>query len=167
LGLLLLLLGGVGMSEAHAGKFWVGGGLGLGFGDVQWVDLSAVVGYRISPRWDVGSQLSYRSREDTRFEPDVTTNDYGGSLFGRYVVTPPLFVQVEYEVLSYEFVLPDLSTGRDTYDSLLAGAGIAQPISPNVVFWAAGLYNLTYDSSEIYRPYDSPWVFRAGFGFTF
>jgi hypothetical protein len=148
-------------------NWFVGGGIGLGFGDVDWVDLSGVVGYRVTPRFSTGVRLLYRSREDGRFQRDVTTNDYGGSVFGRFVVRRPFFLQAEYEYLSYEFIRADLTTERDDFQSVLVGGGMAQPLGRNVVLFATGLYNLSYDDDELRSPYDNPWIFRAGVAFRF
>ena len=40
--------------------FFVGGGVGLGFGDDDWVEISPLVGYRPVPKCDVGLGLTYR-----------------------------------------------------------------------------------------------------------
>ena len=101
------------------------------------------------------------------FAQSISTTDYGIRLLGRFTVKAPLFLQAEYEYLDYEFIRPDRSTDRATYDSVFAGAGIAQPVGKNAQFWVTALYNLTYDSGDIRNPYDTPWVFRAGIGFSF
>jgi hypothetical protein len=154
-------------AEARKNKWFVGGGIGLGFGDVDWIDLSGVVGYRVAPRVSTGVRLTYRARDDSRFERDVNTDDYGASLFARFVVKRPFFLQAEYEYLSYEFIRADLSTLREDFQSVLVGGGISYPIAPRVSLFATGLYNLTYESDELRSPYDSPWIFRTGVGFWF
>src|SRR5512139_2071357 len=55
--------------------FW-GGGIGMSFGDVDYVELSPLVGMRVTPRFDAGVSLTYRWRSDDRY--DVDTSDYGG-----------------------------------------------------------------------------------------
>jgi len=161
-----MLLAGAPEARA-AGKLWAGGGIGLGFGDVQYADLSGFVGYNFSPRWSAGVRLTWRNRSDDRYARDVTTNDYGGSLFARYRVYRPFFVQGEYEHLSYEFVRFDLSTERDDFSSVLVGGGVAQPLGAHTTLFVTVLYNLSYDSGELRSPYDDPWIFRAGVGFYF
>jgi len=158
---------GVGAGTAVGKRLFAGGGLGLGFGDVSYVDISPFIGVAITERVSAGVSLLYRWREDRRYDPDLRTNDYGGSVFTRIAIIDPLFAQVEYEYLSWELVRLDLSTERQGYSSVLGGIGIAQPLGGHATFYTSFLYNFTYDDSDIIRPYDSPWVIRAGVGFWF
>jgi hypothetical protein len=125
-----------------------------------------MVGYGVSEQVDVGGRLIYRYRDDDRYSPSLTTSDYGASVFGRYHVAKPVFLQAEYEWLSYELVFTDGSTDRDDFGSVLAGAGIVQPLGGQSSFFASALYNFSYDDDEP-SPYDDPWVVRIGVGFGF
>jgi len=166
--LLFLILFPAWSAPVHAaGKFFVGGGLGFGFGDVTYMDLSGMLGYRISPRWTAGLRVTYRNRTDKRFTDEVTTNDYGASLFARFRIKGPWYLQGEYEHLNYEFVRFDSSTERESFSSVLVGGGVAQPIGKNASIFATALYNLSYDSSELRSPYDNPFILRVGIGFYF
>jgi hypothetical protein len=158
---------GVSSGTGVGKRLYAGGGLGMGFGDVNYVDLSPFIGVAVTERVSAGVSLLYRWRNDRRYDPDLATTDYGGSLFTRIGIVDPLFAHVEYEYLSWEFVRLDLSTERRSYPSILAGIGIAQPLGGNATFFTSFLYNFTYDDSEIIKPYSSPWVIRAGVGFWF
>ena len=158
---------GVGGGTSVGKRLFAGGSMGLGFGDVNFVDISPFFGVAITERVSAGVSLLYRWREDRRYDPDLTTTDYGGSLFTRIRIVDPIFAQVEYEYLSWEFVRLDLSTERRGYPSLLGGIGFAQPLGGNATFYTSFLYNFTYDDSDIIRPYNSPWVIRVGVGFWF
>ena len=151
---------------AEAGNWWFGGGIGIGAGDRNFFEVNGIVGYQATPRFTPGLRLIYRNREVTRSGQDFTTSDYGASLFGRYRVWKPIFAQLEYEVLSYEFVTAG-GVERDTYDSVLGGGGVSFALSRNLSFFALGLYNFSYDSDEIRGPYDSEWIFRTGIGYSF
>ena len=142
-------------------RWFFGGGLGLGFGDVNWVELSPVAGYRATRRLDVGLSLIFRYRKDKRFEPQLSTTDYGAGLFARYLVYKPIFVHAEYEYLSFEYFDSFSSTDRGNNSAVLIGPGIAQPIGGKAVFLVTALYDVLYDSGEI-SPYSSPWRFRIG-----
>jgi hypothetical protein len=157
----------VGKTGAISKRWFVGGWLGLGFGDVTWAEISPLIGYRVSKRASVGASFLYRYRKDSRYEQDLSTTDYGGSLFARYNVVKPFFVHAEYEVLDFEYYSSSLTTDRKIYDSLLAGGGVSYGIGRHASTYVVVLYNLTYDSSEPIRPYDSPWVLRIGAGFSF
>lgn len=150
-----------------ANRFYVGGGIGLGFGDVDYVDLSGVFAYNVVPRVTTGLRLGWRNREDSRFDPKLTTNDYSAALFARWFVKRPFFLHAELERLSWEYVNADLSKSRTDTNSFLVGGGIGHPLSKNVSLFVTALYNLSYESSDLRQPYDSPWILRAGVGFFF
>jgi hypothetical protein len=154
-------------TPAAAGRWWFGGGMGLSFGgDVRYLAVEPMAGYRVTKNTTLGAGLIYRQREDERVKPTFRTSDYGGSVFVRYHVIPRMFLQGEYEYLSYEFRTIDGSTERDNFGSVLGGLGYSQPIGPRSGFFASALYNFSYDSDER-SPYDSPWVVRFGIGVSF
>lgn len=166
--LAILVAGLVVATPAEAAKrFYVGGGFGLGFGDVDFVDLSAVFAYHVIPPVTTGVRLTWRNRADGRFDPDLTTNDYSGAIFARWFVKRPFFLHAEIERLSWEYVNADLSTARADSTNFFVGGGIGHPLGKNVSLFVTALYNLSYDSSEIRQPYDNPWILRAGVGFSF
>jgi hypothetical protein len=170
--LVSLVAAGVGLTAGAsaparaADRVWFGGGIGLAFGDVDYVSVEPMVGVRVAPKVSVGGRLVYRYRKDDRYADDLSTSDYGGSLFARYRVGGPLFVQGEYERLSYEYRVSG-GTERDDFDGLFGGVGISQPLGGRASFFAVGLYNFSYDSGTRESPYSEPWVFRAGVGFGF
>ena len=167
--LVMILLAGLAVSTPveAAGKFYVGGGLGFGFGDVDFVDLSGVFAYHVIPPVTIGLRLSWRNREDGRFDPELTTNDYSAAVFTRWFVKRPFFLHAEIERLSWEYVNADLSKARSDTNNFFVGGGVGHPLSKNVSLFATALYNLSYDSSEVRQPYDNPWILRAGVGFSF
>lgn len=145
-----------------AGRWFFGGGLGLGFGDVTFVEVSPLVGYRVNDRLSVGGSLLYRYRNDDRYGRDLSTNDYGASVFGRYAVTGPFFLQGEIEQLSFEYYRSDLTKTRTDATSVFGGGGIAQPLGRNASLFALALYNFSYSGYGFPAPYASPWIFRVG-----
>ena len=164
---LVLLAGSAGSpAQAAADQWWIGGGLGLGFGDVTYVTVEPIVGYEATDRLTVGGGLIFRYRSDDRFSLSFDGTDYGGSVFTRFRVVRPLFLQAEYEYLSYEFLRLDGTTDRDGYNSLRAGAGFNRPIGGRGAFFATLMYNFLHDDGE-FSPYADPWVVRVGVGFRF
>ena len=148
-------------------RLWFGGGIGFGFGTVDYVEVAPIVGFSATKKLAVGGGIIYRYRDDGRYPGGLSTNDYGANVFGRYHFLPALFGQVEYEYLSYEFVQFDLTTDRDNFNSVLVGPGFSQRAGKRVSFYATALYNLSYDSDEFPSPYDDEWVFRVGVGVGF
>ena len=148
--------------SAWRDKLFVGGGVGFGFGDVDFVSLEPLIGYRLHPQVSIGMNLIYRWSSYEAYGSDIDTSDYGARGFVQYYPVPMFFLQGEYEYLDYEYILSDLSTGRDEASSILAGGGISQPLGGNGSFYASALYNFSYDDNDAYSPYDSPWVIRVG-----
>lgn len=156
----------VAAAPPRGNRVYFGGGIGLSFGTVDYFDLSALVGYRITERISAGVRVGWRYRSDDRFQPSLTTNDYGGALFGRYRIARPLYAHVEYEYLNYEFLRFDGSSDRKGYDSVLGGLGFVQPLGGHASFLVTALYNFTYSDSDP-GPYSDPWLVRAGIAFGF
>jgi hypothetical protein len=148
-------------------RLYVGGGLGLAFGDVTYVEVSPLLGYKVAPRVTIGGSLVYRYRSDDRYGDTLTTSDYGASGFVRGDLYQGFFVQGEYEYLNYEFPVTSGTTQRDGIESVLVGPGFSNPIGGNGSFYFAALYNLSYDSNDLNSPYDDAWVIRVGVGFAF
>jgi hypothetical protein len=154
-------------SPARAQEPWfLGGGVGFGFGDREFVDLSVMTGYHWSERVATGVRASWRQSDVELAGDDLETNDYGGSVFGQWFLTSYFFLGAEYELLSYEYLRFDLTSDRDTFSSVLAGGGVAVPIGRKSAFYSSVLYNFSYDSDET-SPYDSPVVLRGGIAVRF
>jgi hypothetical protein len=151
-------------------KVFVGGGFGAGFGNYTFINVSPIIGYRVTPRLSTGIRLMYQyTTYDYYFGGDKLKfkgNDYGAGLFARFLVRGPFFLQAEYEYLNYEDIYFDGSSIRSSFDSFMAGGGISQPIGGKAFFFLTALYNFSYNnisSVNKYRvPYDSPWVIRMG-----
>jgi len=172
----LFLVGGLSdLTEIHAApsttpppsssvrdRVFFGGGMGLGFGDVDFVSIEPLVGFRVNPKLSVGTTFIYRYTSDSRFPEDIHTNDWGARAFLQFFPVPNFFGQVEYEWLDYEYVLPNFETNRTSAGSVFVGGGIFQPIGRGAAFFASTLYNISYDEDDPTSPYDSPWVVRAG-----
>lgn len=151
--------------DASTGRpFWdrvfFGGSLGLQFGDLTYVDISPLVGYKITEQLAAGiggTYIYYRYRDPYG---EFKTNIYGGRLFGRYYFIENLFGHVEYEVLSMERP-DDLNYNeltRVNIASTFVGGGYRQMLGDNAALELILLYNLT---EEAYSPYTNP-VIRIG-----
>lgn len=146
-----------------------GGNLGLQFGTETIIDISPVVGYKITEKLigGVGAKYLYYKTEllinGNLYK--YSTNIYGGSVFGRYYLTPEFYAHTEYEILNLE-VPDDFVYGklvRRNITSFLVGGGYRQPLGDRASIGITLLYNLTEDR---YSPYQNP-ILRVGFGFGF
>lgn len=141
-------------------NIFVGGNFGLGFGDRTYIEISPIVGYKISSRFSAGVGAMYQYLNYKAY--DVSSHTYGGRLFGTGKIKEPFFGQIEYEYINYEHRSINGELRRMESNSVFVGGGIAQPISDNVAIVVTALYNITYDDS--YGSfYNSPFVFRVGF----
>ena len=153
-------------------KVFVGGGIGAGFGYYTYVSISPIIGYRITPKLSAALRLMYQyttydyyDYQENRYKT-YSGNNFGVGGFARYTVYGPVYLQVEYEHLNSDGLYPDGSTSRTSFDSYMAGGGIAQPVGGKAFMFITAMYNFSYDnfdSNGAYRsPYDSPWVIRIG-----
>ena len=63
---------GVGVTTRRD-KFFYGGGVGLGFGDIRYVEIWPLFGYNFNPQVRGGMTLIYRYRKDDRVDESVST----------------------------------------------------------------------------------------------
>jgi len=146
-------------------RWFFGGGIGASFGDVDYFEITPFVGYRVTPQLSTGVGLLYRYRNDDRYGREISTSDYGFNVFGRYKIHAPLFVQGEYELLSYQFLTTNGFEERENFSSFFGGGGISQPLgrSPeSPAFFMLVLYNFSHDADDFPQPYDTPWSVRVG-----
>ena len=147
---------------AQDSNVFYGGGIGLSFGTIDYIEVAPMIGIQLTDEFSTGINLLYRYRDDSRYSPSLSTNDYGGGVFARYRFLPNLFAQTEYEYLNFEYYDFTGNKDSDSYSSFLVGGGFSQPVGHNVALNAVVLYNFSYSDSDFYRPYDSPWVVRIG-----
>ncbi|MGB3948679.1 MAG: hypothetical protein WBM13_11895 [Bacteroidia bacterium] len=136
--------------------FW-GGNFGLQFGTASFVELSPLVGYKVTPKFSLGVGVTYQyySFKDRFY--NFETNVFGGRVFSRYLFTDYLFAHAEYEYLNLEAF--DFATPRRVdVTSILAGGGYVQRIGPNAAITGLLLYNFT---ESYYTPYTNP-IIRIG-----
>lgn len=150
--------------------FWshiyYGGGLGLQVGNITLIDVSPLVGIKVTPRISLGISPTYKYYSYKNYystSSDLRTNVYGGSLFARVLIIENLFAHAEYEMLQYNTKQPGYSDYLKKYNSLLVGGGYRQPISANASMYILVLWNLN-DTPD--SPYTNP-IIRAGFNIGF
>ncbi len=134
---------------------FTGGNFGLQFGTITLVDVSPLIGYRITPKLSVALGVTYTYYKDSR-PPVYTQNIYGARLIGRYFIFDNLFLHGEYEGLNSKW---DYYKKPFILYNLLAGAGYRQSISDRLFFDAMLLWNF---NTSVYTPYNNP-IIRIGF----
>ena len=150
--------------------WFVGGAVGFAFGsETSYAEFSPIFGYRISQKFQLGASLTFRYRKDKRYEPDLSTTDFGASVVARFFVFDPIFLQAEVERLNWEYIgITDegYESVEDTYTGYYAGFGFVQRASERVAMYMAFLWDFSYDDNEP-SPNTRPYLIRIGFGFAF
>jgi hypothetical protein len=151
-------------------KLFVGGTLGLSFGDMTYLNLSPSLGYRFSELFAAGVQINaqYESvRYHDQYNALYKKGKYGvlgAGIFGRIYPIPQLFIHLQPEMnfifgkVKYYDGTPEQSY-REHVPSFLAGAGYEQPFSANSAFTIMILYDVLQRTGS---PYGDQPVFRAG-----
>ncbi len=164
--------------RSFGSRIFAGGNVGLQFGSVTLIDISPMIGYRLTENIDVGITFTYKYYNykdyyyysNTNQYFDLKTNIFGGGVFGRYHFTENLFAHAEVEYLDFSI---------DTYSiynnglvkekekigitSIFIGGGYKQALGENAFLTLLLLYNLNETTNS---PYTNP-VIRVGFGIGF
>jgi hypothetical protein len=150
-----------------------GGGLGLQFGTVTFIEVSPVVGYRVTDRLEAGIGLTYKYYKYKDFYFDQTTNNrfdlksniYGASLYTRFSIFENIFLHAEYERLRYNYddirIIGGQFIREPTHanvDGLFLGGGYKQRISSGAYFYIMALWDVIEDPLS---PYKNP-ILRMG-----
>jgi hypothetical protein len=140
-------------------RVFFGGNFGLQFGNITFIDISPLVGYRVTDRSAAGAGISYMYyREYFPGIYEFSTSIYGGRLFGRYFILDNIFAHAEYEVLNLESYYDQR---RLNVVSLLGGGGYRQHIGGRTFLNAMILWNF---NESAYSPYRNP-IIRMGINF--
>lgn len=144
-------------------KFYFGGGGGLSGGN-QFISVSVspLVGYKITPQFSTGLQITYQYTKLSIY----SASNYGGGPFVAYAFSKNIFSYAQYEYLSVQTEWVDKNSTqkapREGNNALFGGIGYNSPISDNVSFQILGLYNFMYGDGSKGRAYDSPLQIRVG-----
>ncbi len=138
---------------------YFGGGFGLQFGSMTLIEVSPLVGYKITPKFSLGISPTYKYYKYNAYYGNVKTNVFGGSMFARYSIFENIFAHVEYESLFYNIKGPSYPTYMQQYNSFFVGGGYNQRIGENSGMYIMVLWNLN-DTPD--SPYINP-IIRVGF----
>ncbi len=149
-------------------RIYLGGNFGLMFGTFTFVDVSPLVGYRVTNDFSVGLGATYiywsgSYRTFSGNQVNYKSNIYGGRVFARHNVFKNYFLHAEYESLNFQFYNPLAGAGelqREWVPGLMLGGGLFQPLGRRSGINMMVLYNVLHDN--IRSPYNSPFIIRAG-----
>lgn len=164
----------------------VGGGIGLGFGDVMNVSVSPIIGYRITENLYAGIGLGFQyfrvknqfpvynqATANTDYYPLKSTFFYP-SVWARYVIYRNFFAHVEGEYDMQSFTAYERASDPNggpvkyklNYNSpaVLVGGGLRQPITDRSSLVLVALYDVLQHE---YSPYRNRVDLRIGFNVGF
>lgn len=146
-------------------NIFYGGYINLSFGSYTVIGIEPMVGYRINPKLSAGIKVKYNYIEDDRYAKSYTTSTYGGSIFGRYLVTPKFYAQVEAASSNYEFFYLNGTSERDWVPFLLLGGGFIQPLSERTWLTVEILFDVLQDDKSPYEDWEPFFSIGVGAGF--
>jgi hypothetical protein len=133
-------------------RIYYGGTVSAGFGNPDHFGLFPSIGYKLTPRASIGAEIGYEYLNYDGIKEGF--NNYGGSLFGRFKLTPRLYGHSEFQAISTE-LLDDGGLGenhREVVPYLLLGGGMIQPLSATSSAYFEVLFDVLQDENS---PYDS------------
>jgi len=136
----------------------IGGGFGMTFGDLTFIEIAPTFGYYLTDNILAGVGGSYTYYSDNRGGSNWSTSIYGGRIFGQYLFDNlPLLAHTELELINFD----DLVDGRVNIVNLYVGGGIQQRFSNNSFFYILALWNLNETKESLYFQPPSP-IIRGG-----
>jgi hypothetical protein len=160
------------VQQSQPSKWYYGGTVGFNFwGDYFYLSVNPLVGYQVSPKFSVGGKLQYAYINDQRYDPlELTSHNYGASIFTRYRPIYQIYLHAEFAYASYEnytiYVNPyRAESERNWVPFLLLGGGFVQHIGPNASVYAEVLFDVIQDENSPYEDWDPIISIGAGVGF--
>jgi hypothetical protein len=146
-------------------NIFYGGYINLSFGSYTVIGIEPMIGYRLTPKLSTGIKVKYNYIQDDRYAKSYTTSTYGGSIFGRYLVTPKFYAQAEAASSNYEFFYLNGTSERDWVPFLLLGGGFIQPLSERTWLNVEILFDVLQDDQSPYEDWEPFFSIGVGAGF--
>ena len=142
-------------------RLYYGGTVGFDFfGDQTRFYIEPMVGIEVRPRLSVGFKVGYEHLKVDLAGDDITSDNWGASVFGRMKLLRRAYAHAEYSMWRYETF-----DGHDTVPFILLGGGVIQPLTPRTSLWIEALYDVLQDDKSPYEE-GEPWVsVGVGVGF--
>ena len=143
-------------------NIFYGGYINLSFGSYTVIGIEPMVGYKLTPKLSTGVKVRYNYIKDDRYAQSYSTSTYGGSIFGRYLVTPKFYAQAEAASYNYEYYL---SGERDWVPFVLLGGGFIQPLGERTWLNVEILFDVLQDDKSPYEDWEPFFSIGIGAGF--
>ena len=143
-------------------NIFFGGYINLSFGSYTVIGIEPMLGYRLTPKFSTGVKVRYNYIQDDRYDRSYTTSTYGGSIFGRYHVTPKFYGQAEVASYNYETFYIGGGSERDWVPFVLMGGGYTQPLGERTWLNVEILFDVLQDDGSPYEDWEP--FFSIGIG---
>lgn len=142
-------------------RVYYGGAVGFNFwGDYTSLSIEPFVGYKLNPKASVGGRVRYEYLNDKRGQVDYDSHNFGGSVFSRYRLVPPLYAQAEFAYMSFDY-----PGGREGVPFLLLGGGYGKPVGRNAFAYVEVLVDVLQDQNSPYEDWEPQVTVGVGVGF--
>lgn len=140
-------------------RIYLGGYFGLQFGTYTVIDVSPLVGIRVTPDFNIGIGLLYTYYKYDYYGVNREFNSWGGRLTMNYTLFNMLTLGAEYQYRTVEtYNVNDNTFGSTGVNVLFLGGGLRQQVGRNTYMFLMAYYDVL---QEAYSPYDNV-VFRVG-----
>lgn len=143
------------LKEDFKDRFFFGGNFNAVFGIYTIVNLSPLVGFKVTDKLNVGAGFIFNYYAVKYGSQTVSATFYGSHTFARYFVLDNIFIQGQYDRL-YQ---PKINFAKGTLekgwvDYFLVGGGVRQPLGDRAYLVASLLYNVNYEPNQISAYYN-------------
>lgn len=148
-------------------RIYFGGDVGASFGSLTFVEISPLIGYKISERFSMGigsiyQYYRYNYKTTSGASLIISSSMYGGKVFAREFINDRLYLYSEADILNLEGYNSNTDeTKRVNVPLFLVGGGYLVPIGESASFGLNILIDLIDDP---YSPFSNP-IIRGGFVF--
>lgn len=141
-------------------NFFTGGSFGIRFGSLTNIEVSPAFGYHLNDFLSAGVGGTYQFYNNKYYYPPLRLNIYGGRAFFRVHPVSFIYLQGEYELLTYktDIFSPTGDMENILSENILAGIAYREQLSETVNYYLMLMYNF---NQTIYTPYSNP-VYRVG-----
>lgn len=143
-------------------NLFYGGYFNFSFGNYQLIGIEPMIGYRLNNKLSGGATVRYEYIRDDRYTTTRKSMTYGGSVFGRYRLTPKLYAQVEPALYNYKQYGSNSSTSREWVPYIFGGGGFSQPLGGRASLYAEVMFDFLQDDQSPYKSWEP--FFSVGLG---
>lgn len=153
------------IAKPFPNRFYYGGFVNLSFGSYTVIGIEPSLAYKVTPRFSVGTKLSYEYVHEKQGSYVYEESIYGFSLFSRMRILPRLYTHAEFSSMNYKFYDEFGDSERQWVPFLFLGGGMSQPISRNTWLNTEILFDVLQNENSPYKNWEP--FFSVGFGVGF